>query len=136
MKLELLLKDAVSLEVALDRINNNTTTSFIWVPVKNKKGCHFEIGGRNRDKLDIKVYITPFENGEYRSYSNGFTNTKYALTNDGQYITSTSNSTISNFNSIDFIKFLDKTDFRTYEPKIKSVSFVREIYTTINEIKL
>lgn len=135
MRLEQLLNEAVSLEIALERIKNNVSTSFIWIPVKNKKGCYFEFGGRNKDKLELKVYITPFEDGKYKSHDNGFTNSEYALTNGGQYINNTTHD-ITNFDNIDFVKFLNKTDFRTYKPKIKRETFVRQVYETVKTITL
>ena len=137
MKLEKLLSEAVSLNEAIETIQANNSHSFIWIPVKNKKGSHFEIGGRNKDnKFEFKVYIIPFKDGEYRTYSNGFTQSEYALTNDGEFITSSSNGTIKNFDSVNFIKFLDKTDFREYKPNIKTYYQVTEIFERSDIIKL
>lgn len=57
---------SVSVEEAIRQVKNNNSKNFIWLIVKNKTGCIFEVGGNHEE---LKAYI-PFydENGAPKKY--------------------------------------------------------------------
>ena len=121
MLLEKLLNENIKIDRALFLIQQNLKRSFEWYPVRGKKGCLFELGGTHfLGEFDLKIYV-PIWNGEtYEVLENGFSNTSFCLTSDGELSYSDKSISISNssFGVNDFIKFIKKTDFRTYTPKI------------------
>lgn len=132
MKFDYLKKTAGTLDEALEKIKQNTGFSFLWYPVKNKKGFYFEVGGTNRDgKLVYKAYIGKIRDGRYIVYPNGFLDSEYSLDNKG-YIE------FPNFRDThkikDLKKFLDNTDFKTYRPRVIEKEVVE--YSTFRTVKM
>ena len=80
MELKKLLSDAVSIESAITKIRNNENQGYIWIPVKGKGGCYFELGGRNyKGTLEFKAYIPRIENGKYIQHGNGWICSEYSI---------------------------------------------------------
>lgn len=121
MLLTKLLNENVTIDRALFLIQQNRKINFEWYPVRGKKGCLFELGGTFfLGGFDLKIYV-PIWNGEaYEVSENGFTNTSFGLTSDRELSYPGKNISVSNlsFTVTDFIKFIKKTDFRIYTPKI------------------
>jgi hypothetical protein len=124
------INHSITLEHAFSLIKSNKNNSYVWYSVKNKKGCIFELGGRNlNDKLELKAYIPKFENGDYVKHENGYINHDYSIDNTGElsfpscYVRP--NKTM---NTEDFLKFLNRKDFRKYTPKIQIKKYVVEEY--------
>lgn len=133
MHFEIMKRDAVSIEVALDRIKRNSQTSYEWYPVKNKKGNLFEIGGRNyQGKYEFKAYIPRYKNGKHCIHPNGFTDSLYSIDNQGQ-IAFPSFYDTHNMNEDELIKFLNNTDFKKHKLEFEEVELVE--YSTIYQIK-
>lgn len=119
---------SLSIDKAIEEIKLNTKCGYIWLAVKGKKGCIFELGGRNyENELQLKAYIPKFENGEYIMLSNGIIDSDYGIT-EFQIEYPTKNCKLPE--NFDLVKFLKATDFRTYLPKVKSHTRVKEYETT------
>lgn len=132
MELEKLLREAVSIDAALEQIKNNTKMSYIWIPVKGKENCHFELGGRNFEgKLELKAYIPRFKNGKYVKSINGFVCSEYSIEDNYIEFSEMIVKLPSDFNMINFIK---NTNFKKFYPEIESRRIVKE-YEYIHDIK-
>lgn len=128
MKTSELIRTARKLEECLSDIKSNKSFSFNWYSCKGVNGCLFEIGGRNKDELELKLYIPNYdENGNPISYSNGFVDSKYSVDKYGFYLP---NLNINSKKDIDVIKLAETKDFRKYNPKYKvyTRSVVEETY--------
>jgi hypothetical protein len=133
MELEKLLREAVSIDSALEQIKNNTKMSYIWIPVKGKENCHFELGGTNFEgKLELKAYITRFENGKYVKYSNGFICSEYSV---DEYFIEFSEMRVKTYSNFNLLEFLRNTNFKTYYPKIEDSPYVKETIIHSYELK-
>lgn len=124
------ITNCITLEKAVTLIKCNQDHSFIWFNVKNKKGCIFELGGRNLNgNLQLKAYIPKFEKGNYLVHLNGFVDHYYSIDNNGElafgsyYVNPEKSMTTE-----DFLKFLNRKDFRKYTPKIKTETFIEKTY--------
>ncbi len=124
MEFEKLKREAVSLEVALDRIRRNNSLSYEWEPVRNKKGCLFEIGGHVKDgNLVFKASIPKFTEGKYQLYQNGYINHEYSINNQGDIEYPTFRSS-HNLDDKKLIKWLDNTDFKIYTPRVEEIEVI------------
>lgn len=132
MKSSELLNATLSIDEAVELIKQNKEHGYIWLAVKGKNGCLFELGGRNRDGLQLKAYIPKFEDGNYVIPENGFTCSEYAITQWSVEFPSKNCLLPKNF---DLIKFLKKTDFREYYPTFKSRTYVKDYVTEYTLIK-
>lgn len=112
---------AISLEVAINRVLSNTSSNYIWYPVRNKKKILLEIGGSKRV---IKACIPSFdEKGKYILYQNGYFKHEYSISNNGEIEFSTFRDT-HNLKDKQFISFLENTNFKKYFPKVKEIDIV------------
>lgn len=128
MKTSELIRTARKLEECVNDIKSNTSFSFNWYSCKGVNGCLFEIGGRNKNGLELKLYIPNYDEfGNPISYSNGFVDSKYSVDKYGVYLP---NLNINSKKDIDVIKLAKTEDFRKYNPKYKvyTRSVVEEIY--------
>lgn len=116
--------EAITLEKAIGNIKSNKDNSYKWYSVKNKKGALIEVGGRNKNKLEIKAYIPRFESGNYVVYQNGFICSEYSI--DGEKLEFPSFEVEF---KISLLKFLNNIDFRKWYPKIKSKTYIKEYGT-------
>ena len=117
MRFEHLKTNPLTLKEAIIRIQNNGSTSYQWYPVRNKKKCLLEVGGRNKGELEIKVHVPSIENNKYVVYENGFVKSEYSVSLDGDICYSTFNGR-HDLNKEEYINFIDNTDFKKYRPKL------------------
>jgi hypothetical protein len=115
---------AISVKLATGMISDNGGNAYKWYTVKNNKGCYIEMGGRRQDGvLEIKTYIPKIVDGVYQTYQNGNIISDYAISLNGWVEYPTFSSRV-NLTEDEYFKFLNNTDFTTYEPKIKMVEKV------------
>ena len=122
------IQNHMPIEKALSSIKSNNSVSYCWFAVKNKKGCIFELGGRNyKGILELKAYIPKFKEGKYLSHSNGYIDHDYSIENNGD-VSFPNHSSFSDKvkDTENFINFIAKKDFRKYSPKIKSINIVEK----------
>jgi len=67
----------ISLQEALEKINENTFDSYIWFPVKTSNGNIIEVGGTQKE-LAFE-FIELDSNSQICSYTNDFTRMKYKI---------------------------------------------------------
>lgn len=139
MKYEDLIENAVSLEVAYDRIKNNISRKYIWVAVKNKQGSYLELGGCFDKKIEFRASIPLYEDKKIILYENGYIIVDYTLYNDyDNYYKGT--IAYPNFygkhtmTTEELLKFLDEKDFRIYKPKMIEKEII--VYKTVKNIEL
>lgn len=120
MKYEIAKKEAMCLNIAIDKIKQNNSDSFYWYPVKNKAGSIIEVGGRNKDRLEIKVYVPEYNSGKIKIYENGFIEHAYSLSTNGQ-IDFPNFYDFHDMEQEEFLKFINETNFKKYKPKIEIV---------------
>ena len=116
MKHTELISTARPFEQCLEDIKRNKDISFKWFAATGKDGCLFEIGGRNRDGLELLAYIPKYdENGIPLIYElNGFVEQEYSFDGYGFYF--------PRYNipkTINVVKFIKQTDFRIWKPKLE-----------------
>ena len=130
MKFEQLKREAVSVEVALDRVNRHAGNDgkYYWYAAKNKKGIYLEIGGNSKE---FKAYIPEFENNKYNTYPNGYFKSLYGITSKNTVEFSTWQDT-HNMSKEELIKFLENTDFSKKTPKIEEQEVIE--YSTVNKL--
>ena len=108
-----------SLKLAMEKIKQNNSNSYIWYAVENSKGCPFELGGRNKDGLEIKAYIPKFDKqGNMIVHNNTFINSDYSIEIEGVRYSNRNCNFRNVVTNEQLIKYLNKTDFRTTPPKI------------------
>lgn len=112
---------AMPLQLAINKVLSNTSNSYDWYPVRNKKKILIEIGGA---KGVIKAYIPSFdEKGKYVTYQNGYFKHEYSVSNNGS-IEFPTFTDIHNLKDKQFINFLDNTDFKKYYPKVQEIDII------------
>ena len=127
MELKKLLSDAVSIESAITKIRNNENQGYIWIPVKGKGGCYFELGGRNyKGTLEFKAYIPRIENGKYIQHGNGWICSEYSI---DEFFLEFPNKRVCLPKGFDFLDFIKTTNFKTYFPHIKEIETVKTEYS-------
>lgn len=126
MLYEKILKEAISIEGAIEKIKLNQSSSFVWFPVKNNKNCYFEIGGRNKVELELKAYIPAYINGSVEIHENGFFKSEYSI--DLNNIEFPTYRVSHDLNYEGFIRFLKIKDFRKYMPRVKSIERTHYTY--------
>lgn len=130
MRLKDLKEHSMTLEWALIKIKNNTSKSYEWYSVKNKKGRLLEAGGTH---IDLKFYIPIYKNNEPISTPyNDFVDNNYSLEINKIEFADFSDV----YHKIDteekLIKFVNNTDFTKWIPKIEEVEQTEtSIYKTI-----
>lgn len=108
----------LTLNKAFKLIKQNEGSSFIWMVVENKHGNRFEIGGRNKSELHVKVYIPNYtEGGEViklsvndrasMNYSIEFQEPNYGAIEFG----SAFDRTIEFKDGNDFVNYVNKRNF-------------------------
>ncbi len=134
MNFEELKRNATSLDKAILAIKNNNDPSFKWFPVKNKKGVLLEVGGRNKERLEIKAYIPRFDNKKYVVHNNGFVNHEYSIDLHGFMEFPRFRVNLpTKWDETIMLTFLENTDFKTYIPDIDSKTVVKS-YETIHKL--
>jgi hypothetical protein len=112
-------KTKMSLKVALDQIKSNKSNSYIWCAIENSKGCPFELGGRNKEGLEIKAYIPNFdEDKNIVVHNNNFIDSNYSIEIGGIRYSNRNCNFRKEVSNEQLIKYLNKTDFRITSPKI------------------
>ena len=117
MKTSELIRTSRKLDECLSDIKLNRSSSFEWYSCKGVNGCLFEIGGRNKEGLELKLYIPNYdESGNPISHSNGFVDTKFGVDKYGFYLP---NLNINSQKDIDVVELARTKDFRKFNPKYK-----------------
>ena len=115
MKTIQLISEARTIKQCLVDILRNKNNAYQWYAVKGKNGCLFEIGGRNRESLEIKLYIPKYnENGEPVSLANEYVDSHYSIEENGIFFPS-----LNCPHKIDVLKMAKLKDFRKWKPTIE-----------------
>jgi hypothetical protein len=125
------LKDAITIDKAVELISQNNTQSFVWHPVRGVNGCVFEMGGRSyQGNTEIKVYVPEYEGNKILVHENGHVKHSYSI--DSMFIElSTIRMPIPK--GFDLIKFLRKTDIRK---PLEFDTVSRKVVTYVSEYVL
>lgn len=133
MRTEQLVREARTIEKCVEDIKRNSSTSYQWYAVKGKNNCIFEIGGRNKNSLELKLYIPHYDEvGNLITLENGFVHMNYSVEKDGIYF--------SNLNcpcQIDVLKMAKSKDFRKWKPNVEVHEYSVQVnsYGVIKNIK-
>lgn len=134
MEYSKLKEQAISLEEAVKNIDLNTGNKYNWYAVKNSKKSYFELGGTSKE---LKAYIPKIENNKIIVHPNGFIKFEYAIYSNLDWLEFSNfrvELPVKEWNKEKMLEFLNKTDFKTYYPKIHSYERVKE-YETIYSLE-
>ena len=126
------IKQAIPLGVALPSIKANRSMSFIWFPVKNRKGSFMVLGGRYNvaaDRLELKAYIpNRSEKGKIQIYENDFIRSDFAL---GFNVWLHNNDGINYDNETAFLKVVRNFDYKTQRFENEDVEWVEVVTSSV-----
>jgi hypothetical protein len=117
MRITKLISTARNIEECINSIKANKTMSYEWFACKGVNDCLFEIGGKNEDELELKLYIPTYDKeGEPIALPNGFVDSNFAIVIGGLEFSSYN---VYSKEDIDIIKLAKTVDFRKFKPEYR-----------------